>query len=276
MNFSLVICVYRNDDLQSFNQCIDSILNQTLLPNEIIIVEDGQIAYHLEKRIIELSKNKIFKIVRIFENKGPGYARNIGIKTAKNKYVAIMDADDICVTNRFELQIKYLKKHPKIDVLGGLIAEFIDDPNKRYRIRYVPSTDKMIKKYLKRRCPFNNMTVIFKKSKILEVGGYENIRTGEDYYLWSKLSTTSVIFANLPQVIVLFRATPSYYQRRGTYQRYKNEVLVQKYLLSNNIISLPGYYFNILIRFFVLCILSNNIRTLIYNELLRKKYQVER
>ncbi len=74
-----------------------------------------------------------------------------------------MDSDDVAMPNRFEKQIKYLEDNPDCDIVGGQITEFIGSENNIVGKRTVPCTHSEIIHYLKSRCPFNHMTVAFKK-----------------------------------------------------------------------------------------------------------------
>ena len=94
-----------------------------------------------------------------------------------------MDSDDIAVSNRFELQLCVFMEHPDVSISGGQIEEFITSPDDVVGKRIVPKTDAELKEYMKRRCPFNHMTVMFKRSDVFEAGNYQDWFWNEDYYL---------------------------------------------------------------------------------------------
>jgi len=106
------------------SEAIQSILKQSFADFEFIIVDDGskdnsshEIKAHVDDRII---------FVPLKENKGNYYARNIGMRLAKGKYVCVMDADDISYPQRLAVQYNYLEKHPKMGAIGSW-AEYIDE-----------------------------------------------------------------------------------------------------------------------------------------------------
>jgi glycosyltransferase involved in cell wall biosynthesis len=120
-------------------------------------------------------------------NVGLGQALNEGMKHCTYDYVMRMDTDDICQPTRFELQSVFMELNPDIDISGSCIREFIGDKNNIVSERKVPLTDKEIKKFARHKNPFNHMTVIFKKSSVQSVGGYQHHYLMEDYNLWLRL-----------------------------------------------------------------------------------------
>ena len=171
--FTVSMCVYSKDNAKWFERSIESIsINQTVRPNEIVLVVDGPIGKQLERIIerflVELPTIGIsFKICRFDVNKGHGEARREGLNQATNNIVALMDSDDISRPNRFEKQIAFFSKDPLVSVVGGQVSEFVSEPGDLNSLRRVPSRDKEIKAYLKKRCPFNQPTVMFKKNDVV-------------------------------------------------------------------------------------------------------------
>ena len=145
--------------------------------------------------------NIIFKPIYLKENKGHGNARRTSFMNCDNNIIAIMDSDDISYNNRFERQLEKFAKNMNIDVVGGQITEFIDDPNNIIGKRIVPEGDNDIKNYLKKRCPMNHMTVMFRKSIITGIGGYcENFGKLEDYKLWVDVIVSGNKIHNLQEI----------------------------------------------------------------------------
>ena len=96
---------------------------------------------------------------------GHGNARRLGLAQCRNRLIALMDADDISLPHRFETQLALFEHNPQLDIVGGQIAEFVDTPDNVIGIREVPTEDASIKQYLKKRCPMNQVSVMFKKDK---------------------------------------------------------------------------------------------------------------
>ena len=126
--FSVSLSVYQNDDSNNFKAAFLSIINQTLLPSEIILVIDGPIPIETRKIISDFELNyKFLKVIDLKQNQGHGNARRIGLNKCTNEIIALMDSDDISVHNRFELQYNFLANNPEVSLVGGQIEEFIDD-----------------------------------------------------------------------------------------------------------------------------------------------------
>lgn len=118
---------------------------------------------------------------------GLGKALNIGLSECSFNIVARMDSDDICNFRRFEKQLKQLEEEPYLDLVGSNIVEFYNTPSEPKFIRKVPSDITGIKAMIKKRNPINYVSVMFKKSAIIEAGGYKTLLFLEDYYLWVRM-----------------------------------------------------------------------------------------
>lgn len=270
--FSVAICVYHKDDTQHFRQAIESVtVNQSLKPNEVVIVCDGPIDGNLDDYVSLLEhRGAPFKIIRLPQNLGHAGARQAGLEAASNNLVAIMDADDISVPDRFEKQIRAYTENPEMAVIGGQIDEFIGEPNNVVGSRIVPLNDAEIKTYLKSRCPMNLVTVMFRKDYVQAVGGYQEWYCEEDYYLWLRLAKAGYSFMNLSENLVNVRVGDEMYQRRGGWHYFKSEARLQGYMLRNRIISMPRYCYNVFGRFAVQVAMPNRLRGFIFQKLFRK------
>lgn len=269
--FSVAMSVYKNDNPTDFVTAVNSIYNQTCSPDEIVLVIDGPIPNGLQDSIDELKeKLGIMKVVPFTENKGHAAARQGGLENASNELVAIMDSDDIAEPKRFEKQLKFMNEHPEITVAGSLIREFIGEPTNIVGIRAVPETDSEIKEYLKDRCPMNLQTVMYRKSKVMEVGGFIDWFCEEDYYLWIRLALAGHKFYNFQECLVNVRVGKEMYQRRGGKKYFQSEARLQKYMLDHEVISLLKYLYNIAIRWAVQIAMPNWLRGWIFRTFARK------
>lgn len=268
--FSVAMSVYKNDNPTDFITAVNSIYYQTCPPDEIVLVIDGPIPNSLQESIDELKeKLGIMKVVPFAENKGHAAARQGGLENASNELVAIMDSDDIAEPNRFEKQLKFMNEHPEITVAGSLIREFIGEPTNVVGVRAVPETDSEIKEYLKDRCPMNLQTVIYRKSKVMEVGGFIDWFCEEDYYLWIRLALARHKFYNFQESLVNVRVGKEMYQRRGGKKYFQSEARLQKYMLDHKVISLPKYLYNVAIRWAVQVAMPNWLRGWIFRTFAR-------
>lgn len=269
MDFSVLMSVYHKDNPQWLKQAIDSVLNNTVKPNEIVVAIDGPIGECL-KNILHEYEKKItnFKNVFLPENKGRGEALNKVLPMCKYDLVALMDADDINLPTRFELLLKEFEKDNGLSIAGGYVQEF-NDVNNKLSIKKVPITNEKIYKYTKYRSPINQPTVMFKKNDILGIGGYEELYLMEDYLLWVKAVEKKLKFYNVPEILVNMRINENLYIRRSGYKYFKSNKSIFDRLLKAKTINCFTYIFNITTRFIVQVLMPNNIRSLFYKKVLR-------
>ena len=269
--FSVCMSVYKNDNITDFVDAIMSIYNQSIQPNEIILVIDGPVSKDMYDTIRTFKNNlSIMKVIPLEQNMGHAVARQTGLEAANNDLCAIMDADDLSVPDRFEKQLKVFTDHQEISVVGGLINEFIHTCNNVVGTRWVPEKDTDIKKFLKSRCPMNLVSVMLKKSDVMKVGGYQDWFCEEDYYLWIRLSLAGYKFYNIQENLVNVRVGDKMYQRRGGIKYFKSEARLQKYMLDHKIISWPKYIYNILIRLVIQVAMPNRLRGWVFQTFARK------
>lgn len=225
LSCSVLMCVYRGDKANFFREAVDSILNQTVKPDEVVIVVDGPVGGRMTKVLSEVKqKYKQVKVIQLPKNVGVGPASNEGLKRCRNELIAKMDADDIAVPERLELQLTEFLKDAKLTLLGGQLAEFSGHKENIVSYRRVPTSGAEIRKFARKRSPFNNQTVMYKKSDALAVGGYPDLNRAEDYYLYSKLIAEEYKVKNLSEVLVLFRLDDEAIGRRKTW-RHTREII---------------------------------------------------
>lgn len=270
LKFSVSICVYKNDNPEHFKLAIDSIINQTKKPNEIVLVVDGPVTIQHNEIIKEYEDQVWFKVIRLSKNVGHGEARRIGLSNCINELVALMDSDDISVYDRFEKQIKCFEEDDELTIVGGNIKEFINSIDNVIGVREVPCNNDDIKQYLKKRCPFNQVTVMFKKSHIEKAGGYIDWYCNEDYYLWIRLFQHGFKFKNIEDNLVFVRVGEEMYQRRGGLDYFRSEAKLQLYMFDKGIIDRTTYIKNVIIRYIVQVIIPNNLRGFIFKKFARK------
>lgn len=270
-NFSVAMSVYKNDNATFFDKALESITEgQTVKPTEIVLVVDGFIDDGLNAVIEKYSKKyDIFNIIRLPENLGLGNALKIAVENSKNELIARMDSDDIAVSTRFEEQLNCFKNDNSLDIVGGNISEFIGDENNIVAYRRVPISDSDIKQYLRIRCPFNHMTVMYKKSAVQKSGGYLDLFWNEDYYLWIRMFLNNAKFANTGTTLVNVRTGSDMYSRRGGKRYFKSEVYLQNFMLKNKIINIFTYFTNIIKRFIVQLVLPNSVRGMVFRTFAR-------
>lgn len=269
--FSLLMCVYKNDNPDYFDEALRSIINQTIKPDEIILVVDGPVPNSINDVISNYEKKHNLTVIRLLQNVGHGNARRIGMENCSHELIALMDADDISVSNRFEKQLRCFEQNPNISIVGGNIKEFLGSVENIVGIRKVPQANKDIIQFMKKRCPFNQMTVMFRSSEINKAGGYKDWYHNEDYYLWIRMYMSGATFINLNDSLVLVRASKEMYARRGGWKYFASEAKLQKYMLNYKVIDKVTFLKNVMIRFIVQVLMPNSIRGFVFRKFAREK-----
>ena len=266
-NYSVLMSVYAKDKPEFLSLAIDSMLSQTIKSNDFVIVEDGPLGEELENLLNEYaSKNKEIKLHKLEVNSGLGKALDFGLKFCQNELVARMDADDISLPSRCERLMELFNQNEKLSIAGTNIDEFSDDPNNILYSRVVPTEDSEIKKYIKRRSPFNHPTVMFKKSEVIRCGGYGPLKRKQDMDLFSRMMNMGCVAQNIPESLLLFRADSGNAKRRHSKEYRRNTIIVAKLNYKRKYISFWDLTY---IRFgqFLMGILPNKL----LNKMLRKK-----
>jgi len=184
---------------------IKSILNQSFRDFELIIVDDASTdgtwkvakSYKSKDRRIVLLKNEI--------NIGSSRTMTIALRLSRGRYVAVMDNDDYSYPNRLKKQFDFLEKNTGVGVIGGSIKIISEDGTyvgkRKYHLQ-----DSAIRKHIFRFSPFAHPSVMFRKS-VLDKVGYYNTKyaPADDYELYFRIGAVSEL-ANLPEVLVTYRA----------------------------------------------------------------------
>ncbi|MBE7705525.1 MAG: glycosyltransferase [Cyanobacteria bacterium SIG29] len=272
MKFSVLMSIYVKENPQWFKIALESILNQTLLPNEIVLVEDGPLTSDLYSIIDNYVKSNpnLFKIVKLEKNSGLGEALRNGVLNCSYDYIARMDTDDIARNDRFQKQIEFLKINPDVDLVGSWISEFEENPENIISYRQLPIIQDEIYKFAQFRCPVNHMTVMYKKEAVLKAGNYQTFKNIEDYYLWGRMLKNGAKFANIPECLVNVRAGNAMFKRRANLTYFFNsEFPLHTELYKMKFINLKQYLRNICSKF-LLRILPTKIMGIVYKKFLRK------
>lgn len=260
--------LYHKENPVYLKQSLESIFNQTVLPSEVILVEDGPLTSELYSVIeVYLQKYSELKIVKLPINSGLGNALNEGLKHCSYELVARMDTDDVCKPYRFEHQLQLFAKHPEVDVCSSWVDEFIDDTTNVVSQRRLPESNDEIVRYAKGRCPINHPAVMFRRSKVLDVGGYQGFP--EDLYLWVKLILSGAVFYNIQESLLWFRTSEEVYKRRGGWKYAKDDVKAQWNFYRMGFLSFFEFLKSVSIRVIVR-LMPNSLRVWVYKTFLRK------
>ena len=264
--FSVLICVYYNDNAKLFHRALKSIYDSSLKPSEVILVQDGPVGYELNEVIIRFTKHLNFRHVILEENQGLAVALNTGLRFVSTSYVFRMDADDLNLPDRFAKQLPLLVYG--YDLVGGYILE-VDLQGMPISIRNVPCSEKEIHKSLLKRSPFNHVTTAFRFDTVNKLGGYPNIFLKEDYALWALMIASGAKVHNIKDILVHVTAGREMYSRRGGLRYVYSEIGMQRLFLKLKLQS-PSKAFLIGFGRSLIFLMPNFFRSLIYRHFLRK------
>ncbi len=224
--YSVLISLYIKENPEYLRLSLDSMVNQTVKPDEIVIVKDGKITDELQAVLDEFTGKYpgLFNIVGYEENRGLGLALNFGLEHTRNELVARMDTDDISRPERCEKQLKAFEADPELSIVGSYVDEFYADPNDVASVRSVPTTHNEIYEFAKRRSAFNHPTVMYKKSVVLSFGGYADLRRNQDVDLFGRMLFSGCKAANVGESLLWFRSNDALARRRKSWENTKSYI----------------------------------------------------
>lgn len=271
-SYSVLMSVYKKENPRYFKEAINSMLQQTIPPNDFVLVCDGPLTEGLNEVVAEFQHTipDIFQVIRLEQNVGLGKALQIGIKNCKNELIARMDSDDISVKSRCEQQLKCFDNDKTLDVCSGSIAEFEHNITNIIAFRQLPCEDEKIKKFAKRRNPINHMAVMYRKKAVLDAGNYQELPLAEDYFLWARMLMKKKKFKNLESILVYARIDNGMFKRRGGIRYVKSILILQKKLKRIGFISARNYIENCVIRCSI-ALVPEKMRAYFYKKRLRSK-----
>lgn len=269
--FTVVMSIYNRDDPKYFIDAIQSVLNQSLPPSEVLIVVDGQVNTMIQAALATLSVYPVIRIIQLESNMGLGGARHIAIQQATKDIIAVMDSDDICADGRFQRQILMLKNN-NLDVVGGYIEEFDLIPRDNPRTRLVAVSHDALVRRARWKNPMNHVTIMFRKSAYIAVGGYKAIRYVEDYDLFYRMIISGARFENIPENLVYVRCGKEVLGRRVGFSYFRSELLLFNIMRRDKFINNPQWMLNVCIRIFARA-MPRFLLGYVYKVFLRSKNQ---
>ena len=170
-------------------RAIESVLSQTVLPREIIIVDDGSTDHTLSVLNTYTEKSTNVRILVLSQsNKGPGAARNLGLSHSQSKYIAFLDSDDEWLPNKLQISIQRLEQED-YDLIAHNVIMVKEKNQTRNDIaaRYKKAKDSL---FFGLYCKgfIGTSTVVTRLSVIREAGFFdETLWAGQDFDLWLKI-----------------------------------------------------------------------------------------
>jgi UDP-glucose 4-epimerase len=272
---SVLMSLYIKEKPEYFRASMDSILAQTYPADEIVLIEDGPLTEELYRAVAEYEElcrnNDCYPDLHIHafpENRQLGRALAKGVELCRNELIARMDTDDIAMPDRLAKQTAYMDNHPEVSVAGGALREFNDEGTVD-RVKQMPKTQEEIRQYCKLRNPLNHMTVIYRRSAILEAGNYQHFPYLEDYSLWSRMIAKDYQIRNLEDVLVRARTSVGLVKRRSGWAYFKNFRKLRK---LQHELGLTGTleYTKVLAGTFIVIMQPGWVKELAYKKVLRK------
>lgn len=240
MSISVIMSVYKSEKADYLDRSLRSIwTDQTLKPDEIVLVEDGPLGDELLDVINRWQTNLGEKLIIVVndENLGLTKSLNKAIKAAHGDYLARMDSDDISVPTRFEKQKNFLDRHADVSVVGGMLQEF-DSSHNDLGLKHFPVNPESVKSYIYKGSPLAHPTVMMRSSLFQKGLAYnEKYRTSQDIALWFDVLIAGYKISNLDQVTLYFRRDDEVMKRRSR-KKAKNEFKIY----MNGIYRLHGLF----------------------------------
>lgn len=241
MSISVLMSVCKSENANYLDRALRSVwTDQTLKPDEIVLVEDGVLGDELMRVIVNWKSLLRGRLVLLKNecNLGLTKSLNKGLKVIKSDFIARMDSDDISHPLRFERQVKYLKEHPEISVLGGALQEF-DAEHENLGVRHYPLTSMDVRCSICKASPLAHPTVMMRRSMFDNGLRYdERYRTSQDLALWYDMLCKGYQIGNIKDVTIYFRREGDVFKRRNKRKNTFNEFKIY----INGISRLYGYF----------------------------------
>lgn len=265
--YSVLMSLYKKEHPEYLRLALDSMINQTVKPDEIVLVEDGPLTPELYSVVNEYKSYLHIVINNV--NLGLGLALNEGLKVCKNELVARMDTDDISKPDRCEKQLKRFEEKPELSLVGSHIDEFVGEKENVIAQRRVPLTSESIYEFAKKRSAFNHPTVMYKKSAVLGEGGYSNLKRNQDVDLFGRMLFNGHKAENLDEALLWFRSSDELATRRKSWENTWSYIYTIKRFWKMGYSSF-GNYVTVLIAQTVIYFMPVKIQNWVYKKFLRK------
>lgn len=268
--YSVLMSVYAKEKPEFFRESIKSMAEQSVVPDDFVIVCDGALTAGLYAVLDEAkAKYPFINVVKTEKNMGLASALDTGLNYCKNDIVARMDSDDIAFPERMELQLEAFRKK-NADIVSGTAAEFETDTDHILEYRVLPKTTARIKSHARRRNPFNHPCTCFRKQQVYMAGGYKDCIWFEDYYLWLRMLKKGCKAYNIQQPVLYMRAGKEMYDRRGGIKYAAAALKFRKRAYSEGLCGFGDFIYTSAAHT-VMALLPGKVRASLYSRFLRGK-----
>ena len=269
--YSVLMSLYIKEHPDFLRQALDSMITQTIPPDEIVLVEDGPLTDELYG-VVDEYKTKYPNLMHIIindKNLGLGLALNKGLLACMNEFVARMDTDDISKPDRCEKQLKRFREKPELSIVGTHIDEFVDSTDNIISRRIVPLTTQDIYTFAKKRSAFNHPTVMYRKSAVLAEEGYADLKRNQDVDLFGRMLFKGYKAENIDEALLWFRSSDELAMRRKSWENTWSYISTIKKFWKMGYSSLIDYIV-VLGAQISMYFMPINLQNLIYKRFLRR------
>lgn len=249
VSFSLLLPTYHADDPAHLRRAFASAVDeQTRKPDEVVLVRDGVVPPRLQTVIDELAAGSPVpvRVVALAENIGLGHALDAGLSACAHEIVARMDADDVSLPERFAVQVPLLEEG--YDLVGSALLEFAEHEDDIVGRRTPPLGQDEIRAWSRFHDPFNHPTVVYRRSMVQAVGGYQDLPLMEDYWLFARMIEAGARVANVAEPLVKYRVGAGAYARRGGWQLLRSEIELQRQFRASGFTTRSQHVRNLAVR----------------------------
>lgn len=266
--YSILMSVYIKDNPFSLRKSLESMLLQTVPSDDFVIIEDGPLTNDLEAILDEYAEKypKIIHRLANDVNMGLAFSLNRGLSACKNRLVARMDSDDVSSPVRCEEQLKRFANNSDLTVVGTDMVEFENDISNVVSRKRMPSDIESIRKYAKRRSPFNHPSVMYDRNVILGVGGYNvGNHRAEDFELFSKVVFSGYYCENISEDLFFYRTDMSQIKRRFNWASFKSIVSTEYKNFSSGYVTISDFLYVLSAQLFGLVCPSSILKKIMLN-----------
>ena len=246
--FSLLVPVYDGDRPDHIRRAMRSAVDdQTVRPDQVVIVRDGPVRDELALCLDEVQRASPVPVtfVPLRDNRGLGPALDQGLAASWFDVIARMDADDVAMPHRFEVELPLIAD---ADIVGAGLYEFVEDTNDIVGQRVPPTDPAQIRRYARMHDPFNHPTVVYRRQAVLAAGGYGDLPLMEDYALFARMLAGGARPVNVAEPLVFYRVGTEAFRRRGGARLLRSELRLQREFLRRGFTSPPEYLRNVIVR----------------------------
>jgi glycosyltransferase involved in cell wall biosynthesis len=246
--FSLLVPVYDGDRPDRIRRAMRSAVDdQTVRPDQVVIVRDGPVRDELAWCLDELHRSSPVPVtfVPLRQNAGLGPALDRGLAASWFDVVARMDADDVAMPHRFEVELPLIAE---ADIVGAGLYEFVADTDDIVGRRVPPTDPARIRRYARMHDPFNHPTVVYRRDAVLAAGGYGDLPLMEDYALFARMLQGGARAVNVAEPLVYYRVGAKAFKRRGGTGLLRSELRLQRDFLRCGFLTPAEYLRNVAVR----------------------------